>query len=305
MHNNEFGMGFSEMLGMDLAECREKLKQQDFEADMKRLKFPTDLRTLLTSVDDFVMRGTGVRSDIWDKAAMLDQTRRAVYGMDAISIVDSDYYECGINKIYKTGINDVELDELKMAVSGMVFELVPLKKDNRNDSFMLINKLAAANVVRNHPDDFSGIGLENIPKWITNIMIPKLPKACAWSDKKMETQFGLLSGFPKASVMEYSRFNTLRERYPEIRTAFGEFIFNGAESEKVIEVLNQTNMPAQDKTYLRKIVSTQAAMPDRSVLRDALFIILDRNDFEYGSKRVEWSRKLDKIYFPVMLWQDR
>ncbi len=295
MQSYEFGFDFNEMLGMDLAECREKIDVKEFDEEMRTLKFPTNSQILFTSVEDFIRRGTTVPAEIWNKAVMLDATRRAAYGIDPVSVVSS--------AVYKVGINDFELETMKKALSGMVFEFVPLKQNDQNDAFLLINKPAAAQAVRNHPADFDAAAKSDIVKWIKENIAEKLKKTEPWKEELPVLQDGLLSGFPRKSVMEYPRFDALRKKYPEFAHIYSGYVFHGINVYEVLEVLDSLKMPETDRAYLKHILALQAKCPDRSALPRAGFMMLDEADLLYGARRAYWVKQLDRIYRPLMLWQ--
>lgn len=295
MQGYEFGFDFNEMLGMDLAECREKIDVKEFDEEMRTLKFPTDSRILFTSVEDFIRRGTTVPAEIWNKAVMLDATRRAVYGLDPVSVVSS--------AVYKVGINDFEMDTMKKAISGMVFDFIPIKQNDCNDVFLLINKPAAERVVHNHPADFDAEAKADIVQWINAKIATKLKKPAPWKEELPVLEDGLLSGFPRKSVLEYPKFDALRKKYPEFARVYSAHIFHGANVYEVLEVIDSLGMPERDSAHLKHILALQPKCPDRAAVPKAGFMMLDEADLLYGARRAYWFNKLDQIYKPLMLWQ--
>ena len=289
MQHNEFGFDFNEVMGMNMAECREQMDCRAFDEEMKSLKFPTNSQILFTSVEDFINRGSEVSPVIWNKLAARVPARRAVYGFDAVSIVD--------NRLSKIPISDFEVTTLKRALTGMVFDIIPLKKDE----VMIVNKLAARQVVKNHPADFDGLAKADCPKWIQNILAARLQSGESLNKHFPDLQYGLLSGYPKNSTANYPKFHALRMKYPEFAVALSDFIYNGGNIAKVKKTLDQLQIPDEERSYLNQITSISANCSDKSVLAKSEFMVLSESDLQYAARRQYWLEELDRIFEPVLI----
>ena len=140
----------------------------------------------------------------------------------------------------------------------MVFEFVPLKQNDQNDAFLLINKPAAAQAVRNHPADFDAAAKSDIVKWIKENIAEKLKKPEPWKEELPVLQDGLC-GFQEIGY-EYPRFDACG-KISEFAHIYSGYVFHGINVYEVLEVLDSLKMPK--RTGLICSISCSAPCPDR------------------------------------------
>jgi hypothetical protein len=289
MRHPEFGFDTGEHLMEDLIAARALLDVDGLQADAKYIKIPMTPSNVAATTEFFIQMTSSIRPDVAGKLVKMDAVRRAAYGLDSVALVKT-HPKIGV------AFNDYELSLISRNLDSDIFTIFDLHKDNRADSFLMVNHMAATKIMNDHPSHFDTMAMINPREYIfQNIVVP-LRKG----SNPPDTQYGLLSGFPEESVKRYPDFDRLRRKYPELSAIYDNYLCGNAHLGQVDEVIMDINASRKDKNFLCKILSDHSHFNDRYALISAGFFMLSKEDQYYGERREHWFRHLDSIYKPIM-----
>lgn len=298
MNRSEFGFETHDLVEAELHKCNSQVNTAELDNDSKAFKFVPDSRILFSSIGDFFSHASELPGGLWAKLSAYTKLRRSAYGMDAVACIQTQP---------QRGVNDYELNQIRSIFGGSNFEVRSIKKDNRANNFMMINRLAARKVVQNHPDLFDDFAKHDIVRWIDQNLLNKISERAARGkpvsndvDNFPDVQYGLLSGFPRQSVLLYPAFDTLKRKYPVFANAYTKFLYQNLPADNVVNVIKRSGMTKKDESFLLGIVSQQARFNDRSVIQLDDFDMLSKEDLAYAQRRHAWFMELERIYAPLM-----
>lgn len=290
MKSPEFGFDTGESLHGDLIAAREAIGKEALDADSRNLKLPFSHSQLVTTVEYFLNVLSGLKPELLSKVFRLDAVRKAVYGLDSVSFVRTD-------PLWGVALNDYEMSLITRALNGDYFTVIDILKDNRADSFMLVNNLSAKAVMQNHPDAFDDIAKADPITYIRKKLVKPLVSG---QQPPNHLQYGLLSGFPRESVTKYPYFDSIRRKFPKFARIYVNYLGGEASTNDVYEVINGLPIDQKGRAFLFEILREHARFNDRRALTIGGFIMLTSADLYYAERRELWFRHFDSVYKPVV-----
>lgn len=289
MNRREFGFDTGESLHDELIAARSLIDHQSLDHDNRYLKLSVSSKNLFATIEYFIQIISQLKPDLAAKLFQLVSVRKAAFGLDSVALVKTATY--GI------ALNDYELSLLNRSLSGDLFAIIDLKKDNRSDSFMMINKPAVKAVMEHHRDDFDDFAKADPVSYIAREIAQPLRRG---EQPGKAIQYGLLSGFPRESVRLYPYFDSYRRAFPDFSQAYMMYISGNYEANNVYAVIENLPVPEKDKNFLRSILAEHARFHDRSIITAGDFVMLNSSDLHYAKRREHWFHHLDSVYKPIV-----
>ncbi len=290
MRSLEFGLDTGESLHEELIRARAMIDRDALNNDFEYRNLPVRYDQLITGVEYFMNLMSANKPELAAALFKLDAFRRALYGMDSVATVQT-------HPSFGVMVNDYELSVLKRALEGELFSVFDIRKDNRADTFMVVNKMTAGNIMQRNSDVFDDITAANPVPYIKRTVVDPLRSG---GEPAATKEYGLLSGFPRESVRRYPYFHRFRVKYLEFGDIYQKFLFHEAEANEVYDVIENLLVNDKEKTFLRRVLSMHARFSDRRAVMMGQFLMLDPADMYYAQRRQQWFRYFDSVYKPVM-----
>jgi hypothetical protein len=291
MRNLEFGFDTGETLTEELLAARSRIDVNGLASDSIQLKLPPTPSTVITTTEFFIQMAATLRQDIAIKLVKLDAVRKAAYGLDAVANIQT-HPNIGVT------INDYELSLISRALNSDLFTIYDINKNNRANSFMMVNNMVARKIIQDNPNDFSDIPKSKPLGYIYQEIVKPIRKGQL---PEADIQYGLLSGFPQKSVKLYPTFNLFRKRFPLFSSIYFNYLNSRASANDVLDVILELPITKKDKEFLQTMLAEHARFNDRSAILLDQYIMLSKEDLHYGKRRQHWFRHLDSIYKPIMM----